>query len=319
MGGDFTYNFVNNDGNTVKIGASAFANLGHRNKKNYDLSTLGQGDGLKEIIANAWGQVENYFLTMNVNSAYDANDTSLYLYDTESLNASYSYIKQIGSGKYDKAGFEIGSDLYYVYKGRMTGEKETYEDKFDVGFDLSVFFPGFAYDVVGESKYTYNAPARFIVSLFPYDVAKAIGADSTFINTPLESINKLAGDDKSSDIIFVGYSEIVLFGMDISKAIPGIELLSVTDFKVSFTLYDFIFDPTKSAGYFKIASFPAYCNGSIETNQWVYCGLRADLGLNITMGTFAGSSIGKFYFEGVGNVYGQDSGFKMTMGFAMDF
>ena len=319
LGGNFSYSFAENDGNTVKVGASGFANLGHRNKKNYDLATLGQGDGLNEIINNAWSQVQNYFLNMNVNSAYDELDSNLYLYTSDSLNFSYSFIKQIGCGKYDKAGFEIGTDFYYVYKAKTTGEWEVYDEKIDLGFDVSVFFPGFAYDLVKETKYTYNAPARFIFSLFPYDVALATGSDSIFFNSATESMNKLAGENLSSDIIFVGYGEIVLFGMDISRAIPGIELLSVTDFKVSFTLYDFIFDATKSGGYFKVAKTADYFNGNIQTNQWVYCGLRTDLGLNITMGTFAGASIGNIFFEGMFNVYGEDAGFRMAMGFAMDF
>ena len=85
------------------------------------------------------------------------------------------------------------------------------------------------------------------------------------------------------------------------------------------TIYDFIFDATKSGGYFKLAKLGDYFNGSIETKQWVYLGLRADLGLNISMGTFAGASIGKIFVEGMCNVYGDDSVFNFSMGFAMDF
>ena len=307
------------DGNTVTFSADTFTNYGKRNKKNYDLSTMFSGDGLKEMLGGAWGQVENYFLTMNVNSAIDFADTSLYLYNTDMVDVSYSFIRQLGCGKYEKAGFEIGSDLHYIYKAKTTNGWETYQDAIDMGLDMTVYFPGFAYNLVNSASMTYNAPARFIFSLFPYDVAKAIGADSSFLNTAVASINALAGEDTTSDIIFVGYGEIVLFGMDLSCAIPGIELLSVTDFKISLTIYDFIFDATKSGGYFKLAKLGDYFNGSIETKQWVYLGLRADLGLNISMGTFAGASIGKIFVEGMCNVYGDDSVFNFSMGFAMDF
>nr|MCR4789943.1 hypothetical protein [Treponemataceae bacterium] len=301
-----------NDGNGLRFSASTFTNYGRRNNKNYDLSKLGSGDSFDEMIDNTFGEIANYFNTMTVGCAI-SEDRRLYLYSEDSVSVEYSYLENFGTGKYSKAGIIVGSDLYYLYKGipTQTEKIEGYRNTLELGIDTTVYFPGFVPNLVESTRFTYNAPAKFIFSLFPLDFANSCGADSFFMSGLKDTFDM-------SDLVFVGHGEVVLFGMQIQRAIPGIELLYLNDFKVSFTMYEFLFDSNMSVDFFHMGHFAEYLTGAIPLTSWFYCGLRADLGMAINMGTFSGASIGTFFVEGMIGCAGANDA-QISMGFELAY
>lgn len=222
-------------------------------------------------------------------------DNRNYLYHHDQLFLTYAFIKRTGNGHYKKAGFSFCTSFYYVLNQRTPQDFEVTRNCFEQGFELAFYLPGFAKNAPLSNILTYDLPIKFIFSLFPFNYDRAFGNQI--------SINNIKNKFSENQLIFSGYAELILFAMEVQKAIPVIQVLYLDNFKISLTGYEFIYDSFMSVKTYHLAFIKDYCTGILQSTDCFYGGIRFELGLSTNFGGLSGKFRGNCFGEIIFGIY----------------
>ena len=147
----------------------------------------------------------DYGRLSNIGSS-QSQSTDRFFKTLQAAAVAYSNIISTGPGPYEKAGFTFTSTLVHDFEGRVLPLQQQIMDYYDLSLSLLVRLPKLL-PVICLDNLTYNLPLLLNADLFSY---------KTTLVAPLEA-----------------QAELILFGCDIQKAVPGIPAVFANDIKLS--------------------------------------------------------------------------------------
>lgn len=221
-----------------------------------------------------------------------------YLFAYNQLGLSYSTLYSSDSGLYEYKGFSVSSGIVNSYNGTLEKPSVEYSAPADLFLNFTVYIPHLL-PVKSRQNRVYNLPARISANLFntsnPYDAW--FGYEPDF---------SLASID----------TEIILYGSQIQKAVPGIPILFANSFYTSVgAKAGFFTDEATGDSSWKFLHITEYANqiSKGELKPYVFFYTNVQLGITPNIGQAANSSLRN-------NLYAQfwlHSGYSWVPGFSI--
>ena len=186
-------------------------------------------------------------------------DLSYYLYNFDAFGINYTYLKYASPSVHSLYGIVLGSYIYQVYN---------LSSRFEAGFQITAYFPGFNVNAKKLNEIEYNFPAKLSVFLFPSSYS-SIFAYSTALFFPQNSI--------LNSLPILSYTlEAVLFSIQIQKALPFLPPLFANTFSLYLTSYGIVYDSYAENTSFHLTKLPQYFSDWNAAEQNYFVGLRAE-------------------------------------------
>ncbi len=194
---------------TASISNKAYALFGRQNKKLH----------LEEDDAAFYSSIS--FLGFDKIGITAPENDDFYGGFSDIITASFSTIRKAGPGRYEKKGisFALTYGLWYDLNLSEPEKDSIFNNSLAGAIKLCL-----PYIIPVKSKYgfTYNLPATLNFSLLP---------SSTIYGYTFSANEKL--ENMAGRAIFDAQAEVILFSMDIQKAIPGVTAVFLNNFYIS--------------------------------------------------------------------------------------
>lgn len=206
-----------------------------------------------------------------------STDLRNFLYVANQFGISYSNIHKTGAGKYEKAGFAIGSVFVLGYLkdiSQSLSQGSLGNVELNLKFAIPKLIPIKCVDC-----FTYNLPTTILFSGLPY------------ILYTYDTTQKRPNERPS---LFTTKAESILFAYDLQKAIPFLPGIFIANFDLSFVYYgglNFDYDTSMETWLFtKLPElFEKASNGKFNYSHAF--ALKASVKMGPNFGTLAQSSI----------------------------
>ena len=200
-------------------------------KSEFDANGWKQGGG-SFVISSSLGIGTNSKITLANSSTALAGYKDEYFYSVQDVvSLTFSNARRAGPGRFENLGFALTASYGGRKDANFTGDAEPYVDMSVLAGAAAFYIPRI---VPIESKYgyTYNFPATLQFSLFPTTSIYGYTSFGYGENNDADETERKykAGVGR---VLFDTKAEIVLFSMDIQKAIPGVTIFYLNDFNVS--------------------------------------------------------------------------------------
>ena len=230
-----------------------------------------------------------------------STDETLYLYNMDYFSVQYKFLYYESASPHSKAGFVLGSSIYYIYNDYSLCE---------TSFFAKAYFPGFYPDAKNSQQFEYTFPFKFTINLFPISYSTIFEYSSSSYYP-----RALILDTIFSSLPILTYSfQGVLFSAQIQKAISFMPFFFANTFSLYLTSYGILHDPFFESKSFYITKLPYYFSDKNNFMQNYFAGLRAECVFSPNIGQTTNSGMTfAFYAESDLQIYSSDQSIPFTL------